>query len=562
MQILVFAALAVLAASQQEQVKISSDYLFEDFEGDWEDRWIRSSAMKDGADSNIAKYNGRWEVEEVAGSSALVMKDAHRHYAISAALKTPFAFDGATLVVQYEVKFQEAATCGGAYLKLLSKTSQGFSGHDFVEKTPYTILFGPDKCGSDSKLLFIFRHQNPVTKKWREIVHNPISGLSEKLFNLRSHLLTLVIRSDNTYSISVDQYELAEGTLGSAENFTPALIPDKMIDDPEDKKPADWVDNAKIDDPTDEKPADWDESAPATIPDEDAVKPDEWDESAPETIPDPDAEKPEDWSEEDDGEWEAPEVPNPQCEKGCGKWQRPSIRNPNYKGKWKARQIDNPAYKGVWAPRKIENPEYFEETDPYSKLASIVAVGFELWTTYSGASFDNILITSDEAVAATAANQFWLPKKILDDEKYGPADKSWYSSLEGIVDHLSAAAKDAPYLYVVYLAVLAIPILLMFFASGRSTPAATADVATGPAQPAEAAREAREEAHDEPAAAAPQVDQDTAASEKEPAETAAESDAAPEPISTAASEEATGDAVEPTTPRRSLRKRATKATAE
>ena len=31
----------------------------------------------------------------------------------------------------------------------------------FQDKTPYTIMFGPDKCGSDAKLHFIFRHVNP-----------------------------------------------------------------------------------------------------------------------------------------------------------------------------------------------------------------------------------------------------------------------------------------------------------------------------------------------------------------------------------------------------------------
>jgi hypothetical protein len=28
----------------------------------------------------------------------------------------------------------------------------------FHDKTPYTIMFGPDKCGSDAKLHFIFRY--------------------------------------------------------------------------------------------------------------------------------------------------------------------------------------------------------------------------------------------------------------------------------------------------------------------------------------------------------------------------------------------------------------------
>lgn len=50
--------------------------------------------------------------------------------------------------------------------------------------------------------------------------------------------------------------------------------------------------------------------------------------------------------EEMDGEWEAPQVPNPACETapGCGKWKRPMINNPEYKGKWKAPLVDNPNY--------------------------------------------------------------------------------------------------------------------------------------------------------------------------------------------------------------------------
>lgn len=48
-----------------------------------------------------------------------------------------------------------------------------------------------------------------------------------------------------------------------------------------------------------------------------------------------------------DGEWEAPQIPNPKCDKsvsGCGEWERPLISNPKYKGKWKPPMIDNPNY--------------------------------------------------------------------------------------------------------------------------------------------------------------------------------------------------------------------------
>ena len=33
---------------------------------------------------------------------------------------------------------------------------------NFHDKTPYTIMFGPDKCGLTSKVHFIIRHKNPV----------------------------------------------------------------------------------------------------------------------------------------------------------------------------------------------------------------------------------------------------------------------------------------------------------------------------------------------------------------------------------------------------------------
>lgn len=49
---------------------------------------------------------------------------------------------------------------------------------------------------------------------------------------------------------------------------------------------------------------------------------------------------------EEDGEWEAPQINNPKCkESGCGEWKAPLIENPNYKGKWTPALIVNPKYK-------------------------------------------------------------------------------------------------------------------------------------------------------------------------------------------------------------------------
>lgn len=125
---------------------------------------------------------------------------------------------------RYEVKFQNGQECGGAYIKLLTKdgstdlvssciwkrihfiTKNDVKEHNnygilnknlilqnlkvmlinsifqrkFYDKSPYTIMFGPDKCGNDNKLHFIFRHKNPVTGEFEvrnSLYQNPTIAL-------------------------------------------------------------------------------------------------------------------------------------------------------------------------------------------------------------------------------------------------------------------------------------------------------------------------------------------------------------------------------------------------
>lgn len=84
-----------------------------------------------------------------------------------------------------------------------------------------------------------------------------------------------------------------------------------------------------------------------------------------------------------DGEWEAPMIDNPACEKavGCGEWKAPLIPNKEYKGKWRAPLIDNPNYQGKWAARKIPNPDYFEDLTPF-KMTPIVSAKLNDTFTY------------------------------------------------------------------------------------------------------------------------------------------------------------------------------------
>merc|ERR1719152_952162 len=116
-----------------------------------------------------------------------------------------------------------------------------------------------------------------------------------------------------------------------------------MMDDPEDKKPEDWG-------------------------------------NEPETIADPEAEQPEDWDEEDDGAWEAPQIPNPK-----------------FQGEWKA--------------KRIPNPDYVEDKNLHVSADKIAGVGIDLWQVKSGSIFDNIIISdSIEEVNAFVADTWGKTK--------------------------------------------------------------------------------------------------------------------------------------------------------
>ena len=60
---------------------------------------------------------------------------------------------------------------------------------------------------------------------------------------------------DNSFEILVDQSVVNSGNL--LNDMTPAVTPSREIEDPEDRKPADWDERAKIPDPDAVKPDDW-----------------------------------------------------------------------------------------------------------------------------------------------------------------------------------------------------------------------------------------------------------------------------------------------------------------
>merc|ERR1711871_1824064 len=220
---------------------------------------------------------------------------------------------GKDLVVQFTAKnhLREYAFCGGGYIKLLPKMDSKKFGGD----TPYSVMFGPDMCGYDvSRIHAIF-----TNAEGKNLLKSDEVKLEHGDKNEFTHLYTLHIKGDGTYEILLDGQSKASGNIVDSWDFEKP-----KMDDPSDKKPSDWVDEEMMDDPEDKKPEGYDD--------------------IPKEIADPEATKPDDWDDEDDGEWEAP---------------------------------------------MIDNPNYNEKLVTFPELTH---VGFELWTVNNGTIFDNIYV--------------------------------------------------------------------------------------------------------------------------------------------------------------------------
>uniref|UniRef100_A0A6B2L2U2 Calnexin n=1 Tax=Arcella intermedia TaxID=1963864 RepID=A0A6B2L2U2_9EUKA len=442
----------------------------------------------------------------------MIVDTLARKHAIIAQFDQEINNEGKDLLIQYELRLQKDLDCGGAYIKLLTSSTLPPRLADFSNEVPYTIMFGPDKCGATNKVHFILRHLNPVSKAYEEKhLTNPPPIQVDTL----THLYSLIIRKDNSFSILVDNSEVRSGSL--LEDMTPPVNPPKEIDDPMDKKPKDWVDEDKIPDPVAVKPDDWDETLPATIVDPDDEKPEGWLDNEPLSIPDPNVPKPADWDDELDGDWEAPSVPNPKCEEvGCGEWKPRHIPNPEYKGKWRAPLIDNPKYIGEWHPRKIPNPHYFVDENP-QKLEKMNAIGIEIWTMKDGILFDNILITHSEVERDRFTEETWEKKHtfetaIRDAElaKTNPTFTSQVMDILKMAQEFAADPENFTLLLSTFAVVVLVPLILCFCSLRGSKPKAP--------KPNQQDKQEEEKDEDQPSPAKSPEDQQKAKKKKKKAE--------------------------------------------
>ncbi|KAL7545907.1 hypothetical protein ACHAWF_009256 [Thalassiosira exigua] len=290
--------------------------------------------------------------------------------------KTFNSLDKKDLVIQYTVKHTQKIDCGGAYIKLLPGGDK-FESTKFGGDTPYALMFGPDICGSSNKKTHVIFHYDKTDDNL--LINNNVGCEDNQL----SHLYTLVLRPDNTFEVFVDNKSVRSGKLDDEFDFIGA----KEIKDPDQSKPEDWVDEREIPDPEDKKPDGHDD-----IPME---------------IPDPDAAKPDDWDDEDDGEWEAP-----------------MVDNPDYQGPWSPKMIPNPEYKGAWVHPMIPNPEYEYDDSMYAVCKDgCTHVGFELWQVKSGTIFDDIIVTDSLEEAQQFAEETFFKKKDAEKEAYEAKEK-------------------------------------------------------------------------------------------------------------------------------------------
>lgn len=327
-------------------------FFSESFGEGWESRWTASEWKKsEGTNGKFVAATGKWFNDELEDIGIQTAEDS-KFFGISSGFDS-FSNEGKDIIIQYQAKYEKDVECGGGYLKVGPKLSDLTT---FGDPTPYNIMFGPDKCGYTKRTHLIFNYKGKnVLKK---------SDLSYKQEGEgTSHLYRLILKSDNTVRVEIDEEKIYEGSL--KEDWE--LLKPKEIPDPEDKKPGDWVDDSMMDDPETKKPEDWVEEK---------------------RIVDSEAKKPDDWDDEEDGEWEAP-----------------MKDNPDYKGEWYAKRISNPAYKGVWEAKKIANPEY-EDDDNLYLYSDFGFIGFDLWQVKGGTIFDNIVITDDVAEADSFAKKW------------------------------------------------------------------------------------------------------------------------------------------------------------
>uniref|UniRef100_V5H6E8 Putative calreticulin n=1 Tax=Ixodes ricinus TaxID=34613 RepID=V5H6E8_IXORI len=292
-------------------------YLKEEFaDGDgWTSRWVHST--KKGSEQGTFKLSaGKFHGDPEKDLGIQTSEDA-RFYGLSTKFE-PFSNDGKTLVVQFTVKHEQNIDCGGGYVKLFDCSLDQKEMHG---ESPYHIMFGPDICGPGTKKVHVI-----FNYKGKNLLINKEIRCKDDVY---THLYTLIVKPDNTYTVKIDNEVVESGELEKDWSF----LPPKKIKDPAAKN----------------DPRTWDDEGPRSTSPED-TKPEDWDQ--PEYIPDPDATKPDGLGRRDG--------------RGVGSRRRSTTRRS--RAKWKPKQTRQPGLQGsLGAPRD----RVTQSTDPRPQTAQL-----------------------------------------------------------------------------------------------------------------------------------------------------------------------------------------------
>uniref|UniRef100_A0A453MCS9 Calreticulin n=1 Tax=Aegilops tauschii subsp. strangulata TaxID=200361 RepID=A0A453MCS9_AEGTS len=103
-------------------------------------------------------------------------------------------------------------------------------------------MFGPDICGYATKKVHAILTKNGKN----HLIKKEVPCETDQL----THVYTLILRPDATYSILIDNVEKQSGSVYDDWDILPA----KKKRDPNAKKPEDWEDEEFLPDPEDKKP--------------------------------------------------------------------------------------------------------------------------------------------------------------------------------------------------------------------------------------------------------------------------------------------------------------------
>jgi hypothetical protein len=189
-------------------------------------------------ESVVPNYSRAWSVgpteypQTHEGERALIESTGRGRSAVSTRFQKRINVANKTFVLQYEMRAQYRYRCLSAGLKLFSDPQ--FDPTTLTNETAYTIMFGPDVCAF-SRVSFELGYKNPETNRIE--IHN-FTDSPRAPKDRTTHLYTLIIRPDATFSILIDNELEKEGNLFY--DLAPGL-PRGAAQTGLDKKPAEFT---------------------------------------------------------------------------------------------------------------------------------------------------------------------------------------------------------------------------------------------------------------------------------------------------------------------------------